>query len=164
MPARTESSMPEDQIKAAFLFNFAKFIEWPPEKASGSSLALCVLGRDSFAASLEQTVSGKTVNGKPLEVRRLSRPEDAKPCHVVFIPVTDKNRAQRNLQAIPSTGVLTVGESEDFAERGGIINFIKDENRIRFEINLDAAARAGIRISSRLLQLARVIRDEAAAR
>lgn len=151
--------MPEDDIKAAFLFSFTKFIEWPARAGDDAVLKVGVLGRDSFAATLEQTVRGKTVNGKPLVVKRLTKPQEAAGCHVVFIGGGDRTRFRPILDALPVAGVLTVGEAEQFAVRGGVINFVKDANRVRFEINVDAAGRAGLRISSRLLQLARVVHD-----
>lgn len=159
LPAQNDASMPEDDIKAAFLFSFAKFIEWPPRAGEDAALVVGVLGRDGFAATLEQTVRGKTVNGKPLVVKRLARPQEALGCHVVFIGGGDRNRVKQILSALPASGVLTVGEAEQFAQWGGIINFVKETNRIRFEINADAATRAGLRISSRVLQLARVVHE-----
>ena len=160
LTAQNDGSMPEDDIKAAFLFSFAKFIEWPALNGQNTALVVGVMGRDSFAATLEQTVRGKTVKGRSMVVKRLTKPQEALDCHVVFIGGSDQNRAKLILSALPVTGVLTVGEIEQFAHGGGIINFVKEANRIRFEINVDAATRSGLRISSRLLQLARVVRDE----
>ncbi len=162
--AAQNEAMPEDDIKAAFLFSFAKFIEWPARSGGDAVLVVGVLGRDSFAATLEQTVRGKTVNGKPLVVKRLTKPQEARGCHVVFIGGGDRTRIRPILDALPVAGVLTVGEAEQFALRGGVITFVKDANRVRFEINVDAAGRAGLRISSQLLQLARVVHDEVVER
>lgn len=162
--SQSESAMPEDEIKAAFLFNFAKFIEWPPIPGNDGPLVLCVLGRDAFAATLEHTVQNKRVNGRPLVVKHLAGPQESKGCQVVFFCGNDKNRLKQLLDSLPSTSILTVGEADQFAQRGGMINFVKDANRLRFDINVDAASRAGIRISSRLLQLARIVRDDSAAR
>lgn len=164
LAAQGESGVSEEEIKAAFLFNFAKFVEWPPLHNSASVFVVGVLGRDSFAAALEQIVQGKAINGKPLLVRRLSRPPESRGCHVVFLTGDDKNRPKQLLAAISAEGVLTVGEAEEFAERGGVIGFVKESNRIRFEINLEAASRAGLRVSSRLLQLARVVHTASAPR
>jgi len=163
LPAQNGTSMPEDEIKAAFLFSFAKFIEWPA-RVGDDALVMVVLARDSFASTLERTVRGKTVNGRPLIVKRLAKPQEARGCHVVFIGGGDQTRSRPILDALPVVGVLTVGEAEQFAVRGGVITFVKDANRLRFEINVDAAGRAGLRISSRLLQLARVVHDEVVER
>jgi hypothetical protein len=161
LAAQAESGVSEDEIKAAFLFNFVKFVDWPPRHNSTSVFVLGVRGRDSFAAALEQIVQGKTINGKPLLVRRLSNPQESRACQVVFLAADDKNRAKQFFAALPAEGILTVGEADDFAERGGVIGFVKEANRVRFEINLEAASRAGLRISSRLLQLARVVHTSA---
>jgi hypothetical protein len=153
--AQAEASVPEDEIKAAFLFHFAKFVEWPGN--TDPALVMGVLGRDGFVAPLEQTVRNKTVNGKPLVIKRLTAPQESRGCHVVFIGGNDKNRVKQLVDALPPDGVLTVGEADQFAERGGMIGFVREVNRIRFEINVEAASRAGLHISSRLLQLARVV-------
>lgn len=157
LPAQNDASMPEDDIKAAFLFSFAKFIEWPRGAGEEAALVVGVLGRDAFAATLEQTVRGKTVHGKPLVVKRLTKPQEALGCHVVFFGGGDRNRVKQFLDVVPTDGILTVGEADQFAQHGGMINFFKEANRVRFEINVEAATHAGLRISSRLLQLARVV-------
>ncbi len=140
----------EYRVKAAFLFNFAKFVEWPPETAGGP-LAICVAGRNVFGESLSDIVRGETINGRPIEVRVILEPEPG--CHVIFVPrgaaVTAYLRAAREL---PS---LTVGESPDFIGLGGIVNFTLEGTNVRFEIDSAAAERVGLRISSRLLRLAR---------
>ena len=163
--AQAEAATTEDEIKAAYLFNFARFVEWPPRSQAGdAALVIGVFDRDGFAATLEIVVRDKTVNGRRLLVKRLTVPQDSRVCHIVFIAAAHRRLLREVFEAANLAGVLTVGESDHFARSGGMINFIKDANRIRFEINVDATARAGLRVSSRLLQLARVVHEEAAAR
>ena len=150
----------EYQIKAAFLFNFAKFVEWPPGKLgeARSRIAVCVLGKDPFGPVLDQALQGKTIDGRPVLVRRSPSISDCKDCHIVFISSSEKERLAEILPALTSASALTVSEVPRFAERGGMINFTIDDNKIRLEINAGSAAGAGIRISSKLLNLARVVR------
>jgi hypothetical protein len=163
--AQSEAAMPEDEIKAAFLFNFARFIEWPSrQNGPDSPLILGVIGRDEFADTLERTVQNKSVRGRTLAVKRLSSARDARGCHMVFVGFTDRGRILQVIDAVGPSAVLTVGDAEAFTQKGGMVRFFPEGSRMRFEINVDAAARAGIRISSRLLQLAHVVRDSAAAR
>ena len=156
----------EYQVKAAFLYNFAKFVEWPAGKLGdgGSPIAVCVFGRDPFGATLDQTLQGKTANDRTLVVRRATAAADLKRCHILFISSSEKKRMAETLQSLGGGSVLTVGETEGFTEQGGMVNFTREQNKVRLEINPAAAARAGIRISSQLLKLARVVvRDEAEA-
>jgi hypothetical protein len=151
----------EQQVKAAYLYNFAKFVEWPPSAALDSNaLLVCVVGDDAFAGVLDQTVQGKTANGRPVTVRRDPDSQRLKACHILFIGAAEQKRLSRLLEAVAGSGVLTVSEAERFAHLGGIINFIVEGNKVQFEVNVDAAARSRLRISSRLLQVARVVRDE----
>ena len=149
----------EYELKAAFLFNFAKFIDWPPnalENATGVSV--CVLGDDPFGDLLDRTLAGKSVHERPLVVRRHDTLGDTGGCHILFVSAAEERRLAR--VAPPEAPVLTVGETDGFVQRGGIIAFAMDDKRLRFEINADAADRAGLRISSQLLKLAtRVVHD-----
>jgi hypothetical protein len=146
----------EYEVKAAFLYNFARFVEWPSAAlpAATTPLTLCVLGDDPFGADLDRAVDGKDVNGHPLVVKRLKEFEDAVHCHIVFIATSDRTRLLRSLDGLRHASVLTVGETDDFLQLGGIINFDIRDNRVRFGINVAAATRAGIKISSKLLRLA----------
>src|SRR5688500_4355735 len=144
----------EYQVKAAYLYNFVKFVEWPPDAAAGP-LTICVAGRNVFGPALEETVRGESVNGRPLQSRVILQPEEG--CHVVFVPRGAAGPAY--LAAARGTPTLTVGEEEGFIGLGGIISFHAEGSTIRFTINPGAARRAGLQISSRLLQLARIAND-----
>lgn len=143
----------EYQVKAAYLFNFTKFIEWPEGALrDGAPLTICVAGENPFGSSLEETIQGESVNGRPLQARAAQPPAG---CHVVFVPRgVDPAAALRPFRSLPA---LTVGESDGFLRGGGMVNFFIEDGRVRFEINHEAADRALVRISSRLLRLARPI-------
>ena len=153
----------EYQVKAAFLYNFAKFVEWPngPPSPSMEALTLCIVGQDPFGDILDQITKGKTINGRVLVVRRFTRAKDAGSCQMVFIGASERTRIPAILEGLKRVDVLTVGETEDFARLGGVINFVLEGDRVHFEVNLDAAARARLRISSKLLNLARIVREPA---
>jgi hypothetical protein len=142
----------EYQVKAAFLFNFLKFVEWPPA-AADSPWVIGVLGRDPFQGAMEDTVRGKIVSGRRVEVRHYARPEDVKDCNILFIGRADSERMTTPVQP----GMLTVGESPGFLNSGGIINFYLDDNRVHFEIRPEIAHAAGLRLSSQLLRLGRTL-------
>ncbi len=162
--AETGQPLGEYQVKAAFLFNFAKFVEWPAGARAGQGfLFVCVLGRDPFGPVLEELIQGKRVNGRPLRAKRISRPEEVPSCHMLFISGSEGGRLEEILSLAREASVLTVSDVDRFVQRGGVINFLKGDKKIRFEINPDAAARAGLKISSKLLQLATVVRDEKAS-
>jgi YfiR/HmsC-like len=148
----------ERELKAAFLYNFAKFVEWPPaafpERAT--PVTLCTLGDDAIAASLEAVVKGETLDARRLVVRRLRDPQEARDCHVLFISPAEKHVSQL-LASLRGAGVLTVGDGNDFLDQGGVIRFFLEQNRVRFDINLDAAERSRLNLSSKLLRLARAV-------
>jgi hypothetical protein len=145
-------------VKAAFLYNFAKFVDWPPSafKNDSAPLTLCILGRDPFGEALD-SIRDKTVKGRPLSIRRISRVEDAGECHILFISPSEKGDLKQVLNALKNAAVLTVSEIEGFGNSGGMINFVMAEKKVQFEINPDAAHRGGLRISSQLLKLARIV-------
>jgi hypothetical protein len=154
----------EYQVKAAFIYNFAKFAEWPSEAFQDDSAPVLVgvLGEDPFGDTLEQTIQGKTVNGRNLLIRRSHQIHDLKGCHVLFISSSEQKRLPRILETVRGSGVLTVGESEHFTKLGGAIRLLLEDNKVRFEINLDAAMRSRVKISSKLLAVAKVFREETA--
>jgi hypothetical protein len=154
---RAQESQPtEYQIKAAFLFNFAKFVEWPPAAfaEATSPMVIGVLGENPFRDDLERTIQGKTINNRPLVIKEFRSPAEATNCHVLFISTSEKQRLPEILKSLHGTSVLTVGETDRFIETGGMINFVAEGNKIRFQINEVAAESAGLKISSKLLSLA----------
>ena len=150
----------EDQLKAAFLYNFTKFVEWPPDRFADetSPIVIGVFGPDQFARELEAAVAGRTVNGRAIAVRKLAKAGDARSAHAVFVDATAEAELGELIAISSEAGVLTVGESPQFVASGGIINFTIEGDRVRFEINQAAGERAGLRISAQLLKLAKVVR------
>jgi len=149
---------PDVALKAALLYNFAKFAEWPG-LPSGAPIAFCVVGDEGIAAALVQTVRGQNINGHMLEV---ARPQDSatwRACHLLFLADSEMRLATAGLEAIRALPVLTVSDGKDFSQAAGIIELYVEGGRMRFAINLDAADRSGLRLSSRLLGLAKIIRN-----
>lgn len=150
---------PEYEVKAAFLYNFAKFVDWPPRAFPDPSapLHICVLGRDPFGDTLSKLLEGKSISGRPIASRLLQSPAEARLCHILFISRSEPEFLKQALAPIRDLAVLTVGESDDFLPLGGMINFVLEQDRVRFEINLDAAERHRLKLSSKLLAVARVV-------
>lgn len=152
---------PEYLVKAAFLYNFAKFVRWPvedfPEK--GEQIELCVLAEDRFQPEL-RTINGKSVQGRTLSLRSVADIEEVDRCHLLFLTPSQDERVEDVINRLQTQHVLTVSDIHDFARRGGIIGLVTIDNKIRFEINLDAARRAGLKISSNLLRLATIVGGE----
>jgi hypothetical protein len=144
------------QLKAVFLFNFAKFVEWPPQAFGDAHdpFTICVTGDNSFGSSLDDEVRGKTVASRPILVRVVSSPEQARKCQILFVSPSERKRERSLLEALKGASVLTVGDTDDFTVNGGIVQFKMKDARIRIEIDTGAAERANLRISSRLLSLA----------
>jgi hypothetical protein len=159
--ARAQSAS-EYQVKAAFLFNFAKFVEWPADAfpSGDAPLQICVFGRDPFRGDFEQVIEDKAVNGHRLEIIHPSGVPQARACQILFVVSAEKPQIREILQGLRGASVLTVGDAAGFAKAGGIINFVLDENRVRFEINPKAAERAHLKISARLLTVAKLIVTE----
>jgi hypothetical protein len=149
----------EDQVKAAYLYNFAKFVEWPARNFTNPTdpIRLCVLSRQAFESELNQMVKGKTIAGRPVAVVPVQRGEQARSCHILFIDSSQDRQVQHIIEALRDTSVLTVGETEGFVEKGGIVNFVLQDDRVQFQVNHRAANQAGLRISSRLLTLAKLV-------
>ncbi len=149
----------EYRVKAAYLLNFTRYVEWPTPPASTTRLSICVMGTDPFGRILDATVAGRTVQGRPLQVRRVQSGPEARGCEVVFVSREKWRRDPESLKALAGAGSLTVGESEQFARSGGVIGFVLRDETVRFVINAAARDRAGLRISSRMLSLAAAIYD-----
>ena len=147
-PARSgEPNTTEYQVKAAFLFNFLKFVDWPG--AQQSPWIIGVVASNSFAGILEETVLGKTVKGSQVIVKRLPNVAAAHGCHIVFVPMPVPAFA-------PPAGVLTVGDDPHFLSAGGIVGFYLEDGKVRFEIQPDTAKAAGLRVSAQLLKLGKI--------
>lgn len=155
--AGAEFSAP--QVKAAFLYHFARFVDWPAEvfSTADAPLVLGILGQDPVGTAAMQSLADKKVKGRPLEVRLLSGIKEAKRCHILFISAAEQPRLVRLLDSLRGSSTLTVSDIEHFAERGGTIGLSTVEQKIRFEINVEAAREAGLVISSQLLTLATAI-------
>jgi hypothetical protein len=145
----------EYPVKAAYLYQFLRFVEWPEER---EHLSACVglIGDDPFQAALDRTIAGKTVAGRVLQVRRFEGLEDLGECPVLFVPRSEAPRLKAILAKVAPWRTLTIGEDAAFTQAGGMVRFFVEERRVRFEINLPAAHQAGLRLSSRLLALAEV--------
>jgi YfiR/HmsC-like len=152
-------SATEYQVKAAFLFNFAKFVEWPADAFPGTDapLQICLLGRDPFGHEFEEVIGDKSINGHRIEVIHPSGVPQARGCQIIFVASSEKKQTLEILRGLQGANVLTVGDTAGFAGMGGIINFVLDDGRVRFEINVKAAERAHLKISARLLTVAKLI-------
>lgn len=161
-PEALAASAGEYQVKAAFLYNFARFVDWPNRSGEPASVTICILGDDPFGGDINAIV-GKPVGDRKLQVRRLGSGSGAADCQILFVSGSESSDLGRALGAIKGRPVLTVGDTPGFAERGVVINLYVDQSKVRFEINLDAAKRARLNISSQLLKLARITKDKGAS-
>lgn len=149
------------EVMAAMIYKFALFVEWPDGEGEvrQAPFVIGVLGEDPVTRYLDTVTKDKTHQKRRIQVRQLATPGDAKTCQILFISASERKHLQTILTAVGGAAVLTVGEMEAFAESGGMVNFTLEDNRIHFEINEQAAAQAGLKISSRLLSLAKVVKD-----
>jgi YfiR/HmsC-like len=154
-----QNASSEYQVKAAFLFHFAQFVEWPPDafKDADSPLTYCTIGEDPLSGALDQSLSGKTIGARPLRVQHLKLSQQAQTCQVLFIGASETRRLSEIMASVSDRPILTVGETEHFAANGGVIGFSVETNKVRFEINLEAAEKANLKISARLLALAKTV-------
>jgi hypothetical protein len=148
-------------VKGRFLLNFARFVEWPAQSQVGleSEIRVCVLGNGEVSSTLSKVLHGKTAGKKNVMVRRVEDLAGVAWCRIVFITKSTKLEPEMVVNSLGATSILTVGETDGFAANGGMVNFIGDQNEVRFEINEGAARRAGLKISSKLLRLAEVVED-----
>jgi hypothetical protein len=152
-------SVSEYQVKAAFVYNFAKFVDWPPTVFAHAQapINLCIVGIDPFGTALE-TIKDKTVKDRQLVVQYKSRRENLGSCQSAFISASEREVLTQILASLHDTPILTVSDVDGFLESGGMINLITVANKIRFEVNLDAVRRAGLTISAQLLKLAAAVK------
>jgi YfiR/HmsC-like len=155
--SQTVDSPVEYQVKAAFLLNFTKFIDWPPASFANpdSPITICILGKDPFGPVLDEIVQGEKVNDRKVTVQRISQPAGPQTCQVVFVSTPEKDMP-KTLGSL-GRGVLTVGEGDRFLRDGGMVALVLDNRRVRFDINQTAAAGAGLSLSARLLNVAREV-------
>ena len=162
LAARGQEPKPgEYQVKAAYLYHFAKFVDWPSDsfKDDQSPVYLTILGVNPFGPALD-SIKDKTVKGRKLIIKQCPSIDLLGGCHILFISPSEKANLKQILNALKNSSVLTVSETERFTQQGGMINFITQDNRIQFEINPVAAQRSRLKISSQLLKLARIVATE----
>ncbi len=152
----------EPQVKAAYLYNFGKFVRWEAEPTTNTNeREICVFGKDPFGAVLDSTVAGESIDGRKIVVRRPANIQDTAQCNILFISSSEENRMDSILSAARRSGMLTVSDIPHFAERGGIIEFVMQQDKIRFEVNRRAAERSHLALSSELLKVAIKVIDNA---
>jgi hypothetical protein len=147
-------------VKAAYLYNFGKFVEWPAKVTADNNEAftICVLGKDPFGASLDSTIAGEAIDGRSVLAKRIAKPQEALNCRVLFISSSEDAQLKEIFATLDKTSVLTVSDMSQFTRRGGMIQFVEDANKVRFEVNLTVAERAGLTLSSELLKVAVIVR------
>jgi YfiR/HmsC-like len=152
----------EYQVKATYLYNFGRFVKWPERvpAGKGDSFSVCVLGQDPFGAILDSTLAGEALDGKPVALRRITKPQDAGDCRILFISSAEEKHLKEILTALDENGVLTVSDMPGFTRRGGMIQFVLEGDRVRFEINLASAENARLVLSSELLKVAAAVRND----
>lgn len=157
--ARAEDVTREYELKAAFLYNFLLFVEWPQQShpPTNAPLVIGVLGTDPFGNSLDEAMKGKTVSGHPIAIVRMKDARAWTNCHLLFVGQSERKNLPQILKTVAGQSVLTVGDQDRFSEQGGIINFFNEGPRIRFEINRAAAEDAGLKLDPKLLKLARIV-------
>lgn len=158
------SKAPEHQVKSQFLCNFPQFVAWPTNAfaSNDAPLVIGVMGEDPFGQMLDQAAKNRTVQNRKLVVKRCNELSEIRGCHLLFISASETRRLKAVIAAAEKSAVLTVGDTAQFARRGGVINLKIEESKVRFEINPDAANRAGLRISAQLLKLGEVVSDDSA--
>ncbi len=156
---RAQDALSEYQVKAAYLFNFLKFVEYPEESFADplAPIVIGVVGEDPFGDALPQVVTGKTVQGRDLVIRIYHAGEDLRGAHILFISASERKRLPVILSSLRGSSVLTVSDTAGFLDAGGMIQFLNENGRVRFAINVDAASRAKLKMSSKLLSLAKVV-------
>ena len=155
------NAVSESQVKAAFIYNFVRFVEWPSQSfpSSDTPVTIGIVGGEQVGDAIEQLTKGKTVDGRRLVVKRLSSRDTFDGCHILFIGASERGHTNGILDRLRDSSVLTIGETDGFVQNGGVIGFVIDNNKIAFEVNTGAAKRKHLRVSSQLLKLARNVRD-----
>jgi hypothetical protein len=157
-----QADLAEYRVKLAFLYNFAQFVQWPPEAFRGPAtpLTICIAGPDPFQGGMEESLRGRTAGGHPIQLKRLQPDSDPRACQMIFVRAGEKRATTRILGALKGSSILTVGETKGFAGQGGVINLTLEEHKLRFEINPAAATETRLKISAKLLALAKIVKAE----
>jgi hypothetical protein len=159
--AGAQQTKPEEyQVKAAYLYNFGRFVEWPGAAANNKPFTICVLGQDPFGAVLDNTFAGESINNRKLEARRIASTREADGCEILFVSSSEAARTKEILTAVEKFRSLTVSDMPNFVANGGMIQFVLVDNKVRFEVSLKPAQKAGLNFSSQLLKVATSIRKE----
>jgi YfiR/HmsC-like len=162
-----QSDQPSEyEVKAAFLFNFTKFVEWPEGSFDDphAPIVIGIIGDDPFGDSLLRIVAGQKPQGRAIVIIKYRRGDDLRHCHILFISASERQYSAQILTGLHDAGVLTVSDIDGFAVAGGVMQFVMQENRVRFVVNLDAATQNKLRVSAKLLALAQVVNRGQAAR
>jgi len=157
---RAQASRPTDyDVKAAYLYNFGRFVEWPANApGKGDFFTVCILGKDPFGPVLDKVLAGETIGGKNVVARRISTPQESGNCQILFLSSTEESRVNKIMEAMDKEAVLTVSDMPQFSEHGGMVQFVVEDKRVRFEVNLTAAQNAGLTLRSELLRVATVVK------
>jgi hypothetical protein len=156
VPVATAQPVSEYEVKAAFLYNLLKFVQWPADNLASQTapFVACIVEPDPFGNVLNAALHQKTVSGRPIELRRLKSNEGIRDCQVVFIPVRDTRRITAILRAVQRAGVLTVGETTEFLDTGGMVSLVLTDGKLRLQINIEAVHASNLKMSAQLLRLA----------
>lgn len=159
---RAQTIANEKQIKAVFLFNFSQFVEWPASAFSEpqTPLTIGILGDNPFGKHLEQVVHNEKINNRSISIQHYTSVEEIKTCHILFINISDKAQLAEILKKLQGKCILTVGDSRNFIKEGGMVRFITENDKIKFQINTDVAKAADLTISSKLLRLAEIVTNK----
>jgi hypothetical protein len=159
LAAAATGDRPRDAaVEAVFLLNFGRFVTWPAVDARAPGFAVCVLGQDPFGPLLDAALARETIDGQPVVARRLTAATDARACRILFVSASEDRQLAAVMAAVDRASILTVSDLPRFVDRGGMIQFVIEQSRVRFTINLDATARAGLTVSSNLLRVAADVR------
>lgn len=153
-PAIAQPKPLEFEVKATYLLNFGRFATWPVGLEPAEPFAVCVIGRDPFGATLDQTVAGETIDGRAVVAKRIASADEAKACRILFVSGSEEARLPAIFPVARVAGVLTVSDIVRFSDRGGMIQFVSQDKRVRFQVNETAVEQAGLSLSSELLRVA----------
>ena len=156
LQAQAPGQSGEYQLKAVFIFNFTQFVEWPASAlpSDGSPFVIGILGENPFNNYLEQVISGEKINSHPIVIQRYTKIEDIKTCHILFINLADARKQEQVLAGLKERRILTISESNSFLQSGGMVRLFTKDNKIKFQVNIEATNAANLVVSSKLLRLA----------